>query len=126
MKKARAPRISLRDWNAYRSEIEVLYVKQGKSLEKVAATLSQRHGFEAQKCQYKAQIAKWGFRKNSRRSQHKWEHSLSMQPSKEQLESWASEGRVLIDHSELSYSWPSKHLVIQCLVSLIKAQEAYL
>jgi hypothetical protein len=89
-KKPRAPRISRSDWDEYRKVIEQLYVQKGKSLEKVAASLSQHYGFEAQKCQYKAQMKRWGFRKNSRSSRSEGEHELSFEPSKEQQEYWIS------------------------------------
>jgi hypothetical protein len=116
VKKARAPRISQRKWEKHREHIEELYVKQGKSLEKVAATLSQRHGFEAQKCQYKAQIARWGFRKNSRPNQDYGERWLSMVLSKEQQEYWASQGRVLMSIMHLGYESLMENLVLQCAV----------
>ncbi|KAL3481250.1 Clr5 domain-containing protein [Aspergillus californicus] len=52
------------EWEIYKDEIELLYVKQNKKLSELEAHMSSK-GFRKTKSQYERQFKKWGLRKNA-------------------------------------------------------------
>ncbi|GAT21829.1 hypothetical protein RIB2604_01100730 [Aspergillus luchuensis] len=61
------------EWEAHKAEIERLYIRENKKLEKVLQFMEATHGFRKTKNQYTARFKKWGFKKY-RMGALKWRH----------------------------------------------------
>ncbi|RVX68497.1 hypothetical protein B0A52_07921 [Exophiala mesophila] len=56
------------EWASFYPELERLYVRERRKLRYVMMYMERKHGFKASSQMFKIRFSKWGFQKNSRRS----------------------------------------------------------
>ncbi|CZR68340.1 uncharacterized protein PAC_18239 [Phialocephala subalpina] len=100
------------EWQLYKEEIGVLYLKENKTREEVMAVMEKTHGFQASKAQYIRRLDKWGFKKYS--SNEKWQF-ISRRLQKRSLE--GKESDTFINGELLSLKKVKKEIVRHSLPS---------
>ncbi|RDW68827.1 uncharacterized protein DSM5745_08587 [Aspergillus mulundensis] len=60
------------EWQAFRPEIQRLYIDENKTLPEVRRHLESRYGFRGTKTQYERRLKKWGLVKNQKVSDLEW------------------------------------------------------